>query len=124
MRHNIKVSDFVMTPAINEYVEKCVNHLDKFLNPTDKDLPMCYVEIGKTTNHHKNGEFFKAEFTIHIGGESLRVETQEEDLYAALDKATEEMAEELKSFKDKKVSLVKRGGAKLKSLLKNFYGEK
>ena len=34
---------------------------------------------------------------------------------------TEEMTEELKSFKDKKLSLVKRGGAKIKSIIKGFY---
>jgi len=113
-----------MTPAIKDYVEKRVDHLDKFINSEHKELPMCYIEIGKTTNHHKNGNLFRAEFTIHIGGKSLRAESQEEDLYAALDKVTEEMTEELKTFKDKKISFVKRGGAKIKSLLKGFYGEK
>ncbi len=123
MRHNIKATDFEITPAIKDYVEKRVEHLDKFINAEDKELPMCYVEIGKTTNHHKNGELFRAEFTIHIGKNSFRVESQEEDLYAALDKATEEMTEELKSFKDRKFSLIKRGGAKIKSIIKGFYGE-
>ena len=123
MRHNIKTTDFSMTPAIKDYVEKRVSHLDKFLNPDHKELPMCYVEIGKTTNHHKNGVLFKAEYTLHIGGKSLRAEAQEEDLYAAIDKVTEEMTEELKSLKDKNVSFIRRGGAKLKRLIKSFYGE-
>ena len=121
MRHNIKTSDFVMTPAIKNYTEKRVEHLNKFINKDHKELPMCYVEIGKTTNHHKNGELFKAEFTIHIGGKSLRAEAQEEDLYAALDKVTEMMTEELKTVKDKKVSFVRRSGAKLKAFVKGFY---
>lgn len=121
MRHNIKVSDFVMTPAIKDYTEKRVNHLDKFVNPDQKELPMCYVEIGKTTNHHKNGELFKAEFTLHIGGKSLRAEAEEEDLYAALDAISEKMVEELKTLKDKKISFVRRSGAKLKSFVKGFY---
>lgn len=123
MRHNIKVTDFTMTPAIKDYVEKRIEHLDKFINLNDSELPMCYVEIGKTTNHHKNGDNFKAELTIHIGSKSLRAEANEEDLYAALDKVSEEMTEELKSFKDKRVSFVRRGGAKLKSIIKGFYGE-
>ena len=118
------MSDFAMTPAIKDYVVKSMAHLNKFVNTIDAELPMCYVELGKTTNHHKNGELFKAEFTVHIGGKSLRAEAQEEDLYSALDKVTEDMAEELKSFKDKKVSLLKRGGMKIKLLLKGFYGNK
>ena len=124
MRHNIKTSDFIMTPAIKSYVENRMAHLNKFVIKGDTELPMCYIEIGKTTNHHKKGELFKAEYTVHIGGKSLRAEAQEEDLYAALDKVTEEMTEELKSFKDKKVSLLKRGGIKLKLLIKGFYGGK
>ena len=118
------MSDFAMTPAIKDYIEKSMAHLNKFVNTSDMELPMCYVELGKTTNHHKNGEFFKAEFTVHIGGKSLRAESQEEDLYAALDKVTEEMTEELKSFKGRKNSLLKRGGIKLKLLLRSFYGDK
>jgi len=122
MRHNIKTTDFSMTPAIKDHIEKRMTHLNKFVNPNHADLPMCYVEIGKTTNHHKSGDLFRAEFTVYIGSKSLRAEAVEEDLYAALDKITEEMTEELKSMKDKKVSLLRRGGAKLKSLLKSFYG--
>jgi len=124
MRYNIKATDFVITPAIKEYVEEKINHLDKFISPEQKDLPMCYVEIGKTTNHHKNGELFKAEFTIHIGGKSFRLEDEKEDLYTALDSVTEGMVERLKSFKNKKVSLIRRGGAKLKSVIRGLYGEK
>jgi putative sigma-54 modulation protein len=120
MRHNIKTTDFSMTPAIKDYVEKRISHLDKFVSPEQKELPMCYVEIGKTTNHHKNGELFRAELTIHIGGKSLRAESQQEDLYAALDLVTEEMSEELKSFKEKNSSLLKRAGAKIKSMMKGM----
>ncbi len=112
------MTDFSMTPAIKNYVEKQMAHLNKFVNKSLEELPMCYVEIGKTTNHHKKGVLFKAEFTVHIGGKSFRAEAREEDLYAALDKITEEMTEELKTFKDKKVSLAKKGGAKIKKLLK------
>lgn len=112
------MTDFSMTPAIKDYVEKRMAHLNKFVNPNDKELPMCYVEIGKSTNHHKKGELFKAEFTIHIGSKSFRAEACEEDLYAALDKITEEMTEELKSHKDKKLSLTKKGGARVKCIMK------
>ena len=120
MRHNIKATGFELTPAIKDYVEKVVNHLDKFTNCEDNELPMCYVEIGKTTNHHKNGDLFKAEFTIHIGGKSLRNEKVAEDLYSALDEVQNEMTEEIKAFKKKKSNLFRKGGAKIKEMLKRF----
>ncbi len=119
MKHNIKATDFVLTPAIKDYLEKRISHLDKFINPEIiKDTVMCYAEIGKTTNHHKTGDLFRTEFMIHIGGKAFRASAEEADLYSSIDIATEEMAEELKSFKDKKTSLLKRSGAKIKSFIK------
>ena len=120
MKHNIKLMEISMTPAIKDYLEKKLAHLDKFISPEDADSVMCYVEIGKTTQHHKNGDFFVAVLTIHIGGKSLRAEVEESDLYAAIDLVIEEMATELKRFSKKKVSLLKRGGAKLKAFIKGF----
>ena len=124
MRHNIKTTDFSITPSIKNYLEEKISHLDKFINPEDKEAVMCYVEIGKTTNHHKKGDLFVAELTVHIGGKSLRAAEKQEDLYAAIDVVTEEMAEELKTYKDRKISLIKKGGAKLKSLIKGLYADK
>lgn len=121
MKHNIKTIEIFLTPAIKDYLEKRIAHLDKFITPADQESVMCYAEIGKSTNHHKNGDIFIAEFTIHIGGRSFRAVAEEYDLYASIDKATEEIMEELKSYKDKKKSLLKRGGAKLKSLIKGLY---
>ena len=108
-----------LTPAIKDYAEK---RISKAIVKYVTDAADLSIEVAKTTNHHKNGELFRAEFTVHIGGKSFRAESQQEDLYAALDIATEEMIEELKSFKDKKISFIKRGGAKIKSLIKSFYG--
>jgi ribosomal subunit interface protein len=121
MKHNIKTLDMVLTPAITSYLEKRIAHLDKFVNDGIAETVMCYVELGKTTKHHKKGDFFKTELTIHVGGKSFRAEAEESDLYASIDVAADEMMEELKSFKDKKVSLIRRGGSKLKSFIKGFY---
>ncbi len=120
MKHNIKGLNIELTPAINDYLEKRIAHLDKFIASNNSESTMCYVELGKTTQHHKNGDFFKTEISIHIGGKSFRSEAEENDLYASIDIATDGMMEELKSFKDKKISFVRRGGAKIKSILKGL----
>ncbi len=121
MKYNVKATDFPITPAISEYLDKKISHLDKFINPNLEDSIMCYVEIGKTTEHHKTGDLFKAEFTVHIGGKVFRASTEKEDLYSAIDVAVEEMGEELKSFKNKKKSLIRRGASKIKSIIKGLY---
>src|SRR5689334_13398540 len=102
MKHNIKTLDMQLTPAISAYLEKRIAHLDKFIDGSIAESLMCYVELGKSTRHHKKGDFFKTELTVNTGGKSFRAEAEESDLYASIDVATDEMAEELKSFKDKK----------------------
>ena len=121
MKHNIKTLDIFLTPAISDYIEKKIAHLDKFVSPELQEEVMCYSEIGKTGNHHKKGDIFVCELTVHIGGKVFRAKTEEEDLYAAIDVAVDEMTEELKSFKDKRKGMIKKTGAKIKSLLKGLY---
>jgi putative sigma-54 modulation protein len=123
MKHNIKTKEIFLTPAISDYVEKKLAHLDKFISPVDLEKTICYVEIGKTTNHHKKGDYFLAELTVHIGGKSLRAEIEKDDLYAAMDMAVDEMANELKRYEKRKSVLVKRGGAKIKALIKRIYSQ-
>jgi len=122
MKHNIKTTNIFLTPSITDYVDKRLSHLDKFISPEEKETVMCYVEIGKTTNHHKTGDIFRAELNLHIGGEALRAELEKDDLYAAIDGVGDEMAREIKSHKTKKTGLVKRSGAKLKAFVKSFTG--
>jgi len=121
MKNNIKVTDFSLTPSISEYLDKKLAHLDRFVSPEQKEEVMCYIELGKTTNHHKTGDLFKAEFTVHIGGKSFRATSEKDDLFSAIDIVNDEMAEELRSYKSKSTSMLKRGGSKLKSLLRRFY---
>lgn len=113
-----------LTPAISEYVEKRLAHLDKFIKPEDLEVAMCYVDIGKTTNHHKTGDIFKAEFTLHIGGKSLRAVSEKEDLYSAIDSVNDEMTKAIKTQKEKKNSFIRKGGAKIKNILKGLYESK
>jgi len=121
VKNNIKTTDFSLTPAISDYLDKKIIHLDKFVSPEHKEEVMCYIELGKATNHHKTGDIFKAEFTIHIGGKVFRATAEKDDLYSAIDTVNDEMAEELRTFNSKETSLIKRSGAKFKSFLRKFY---
>lgn len=102
---------------IKDYLYKKLAHIDKFLDPNDQSI-LCDVELGKTTNHHKGGEVFKAEINLHIAGKNLRAVSEMEDLFAAIDVAKDEMIRELQLNKEKRVSSVKRGGAKIKNIIK------
>jgi ribosomal subunit interface protein len=109
-----------ITAEIKDYLYKKLEHLEKFLNPADESV-LCEVELGKTSRHHKNGDVFRTEINLHIAGKNLRAESEMDELFASIDKAKDEMVRELELNKDKKISLLKRGGAKIKNILKEIF---
>lgn len=120
MRINEKGTNMEITDRIKEYLYKKLEHIEKFIDPRDESA-MCDVELGKTTNHHKNGDIFRTELNLQIKGKNLRAVSEMEDLFASIDIAKDEMVRELQSNKDKKVSLVRRGGAKMKNIVKGIF---
>lgn len=88
-----------LTEAIRAYVEEKLMTLDKFCerySPCD-----VAAEVGKTSEHHNKGKIFRAEFTMTIPGASLRAESIEEDLYAAVDAAKDDLKRQLIAHKER-----------------------
>lgn len=114
---NIKATNMELTSAINDYVNKRISSIEKFA----KGNPLSgYVEVGKTTNHHNKGEWFKAEFSIDINGERFFASSEKENLYTAIDDAKEEIVRKLTHTKDRKQTLFKRGAMSVKKMLKGI----
>ena len=116
---NTKGTNISLTPAISEYIEKKVAMLEKFLKNTDEVL--VNVEVGKTTKHHKSGEYFKAEFHVMENGNDHYAVAETEDLYASIDEVKDEIARKLSSNKKKVLHLFRKGSAMIKRMLR---GEK
>jgi putative sigma-54 modulation protein len=118
MKINTKATGITLTPSISEYIEKKVNMLDKFSSSTDEML--VNVEVGRTTKHHKSGDIFRAEMQVSCSGQTYYAASETEDLYAAIDEVKDEIAYKLSGEKKKALHLLRRGGAKIKNLLKGF----
>ncbi|OHA34495.1 MAG: ribosomal subunit interface protein [Candidatus Taylorbacteria bacterium RIFCSPLOWO2_01_FULL_45_15b] len=116
-----KATNIEVTPAISDYVQKKISSLEKFI-PTGDTSAKADVEVAKTTKHHAGGDVFRAEINFHLGNKHLRAECIKEDLYAAIDEIKDEIARELKSSKEKDVTLLKRGGRKIKDILRGIRG--
>jgi ribosomal subunit interface protein len=116
MRINEKGTNMPITPGIRDYLYKKLAHIEKFIDTKDESA-MCDVELGKTSNHHKNGDVFRTEINLNLKGKSFRAVSEMDDLFASIDIAKDEMVRELQSNKDKRVSALRRGGAKLKRLI-------
>ena len=120
MKTTIKGTNISLTPAISEYVEKRLLSLDRFLG-AEKDTALCHIEVGKTTQHHKHGDVFRAEMNLSVFGKSIYSASEEEDLYEAIDAVKNEMQRQLTQGKEKKFKLIRRGAQRIKNMIKGFY---
>ena len=118
MAINIKATNMDLTPAIEEYVNNRLDRIEKFIK--EGESANIYVEVGKTTHHHKKGDLYKAEFNIEIAGRKFFTESEKNDLYAAIDDAKEEIVKRIINQKDKKETLFKRGATSVKKMMKGF----
>lgn len=112
---HLRANGIELTEAVESYVTKKVEVLDRFTVNTDADL---YAELSKTTAHHKQGDVFRAEFDLKINGKQFRSEAEGNDLYAAIDEAKDEILEKVRTEKDKGDTMFRRGARKIKSILR------
>lgn len=123
MNINIKATQIELNPALQSYVESKLKRLTKFLDESESPAAV-QVEIGKVTDHHRQGEVFRAEINIDWQGKRFRSQAVEEDLYAAIDLAKDEIAGEIKRARRKENTLLRRGGRLVKSLIRGIYRPK
>lgn len=115
---SLKATGMELTPAIRSYAEDKVASVGKFIDPTKETL--AEVELGVTTHHHSAGDIFRCEINFHMEGELIRAVSQEEDLYAAIDVAKDELLDEVRKRKDKKTKGGRRGARMFKSFLQKM----
>jgi len=121
METNFKESNFKMTPPIKDYLEKKIIMLDKFIDPND-DSARLDAEIGKSVGGQHSGEIFRTEFNLHVGGDFYRAEAEAIDSYASIDEAIDDLFRQVRKDRKKRFDLLKRGGRKVKRMLRRGFG--
>lgn len=116
---NIKATGIDLTEKIKDYVEKKVGDFEKFFKYSNEDVVFA-VEIGKTTNHHKQGDVFKAEVNFSFKGTSYYAISEEVDLYLAIDEAKKDAERQLTEKKDRNDTLFRRGARSVKKMMKGL----
>lgn len=117
MNINIKAINIETTEAIKDYITKKANYFQKVLNQDDFNI---FVEISKTTNHHKNGLFYKTQFNIKLATGNFIANKESEDLYNSIDTAQEDIVRQIKENKERKQTLFTRGARSVKKMLKGI----
>lgn len=109
----IHCKDFDLTDAIKTYAEEKVKSLEKYLSD-DRDISTYNLRLGKTTNHHNAGKIFYAELAIAAPHKHYDAKIEEEDIYAAIDLLKDEMARNIKSYREKQRTVSRHDAQKFK----------
>lgn len=117
MKIQLQATNLKLTENIRAYVEKRLRPLEKLIDPNDTSV-LCAVEVELTTRHHKTGDIYRSEINLHIAKRDFRAEARKEKLYDAIDETKNQMTKELTRHKEKQLKSVRKGGAKIKELVK------
>ena len=120
MKISIKATNFKLTDSIYTYIERKIGELEKFIKKVGekdgsyKERPAteAWIEVGRTTRHHRKGNVFRAEAQIKLPGKYLRVESENLDLHLAIDEVKDELQRKLTKYKGKKDAEYKKGTRK------------
>ncbi len=115
---NLKCTNLSVSDDTKHRIDTKIQSITKFIRLTSESELMFNVEVGKTTTAQHSGEIFRAEINLEHHGKLLRAESTKDNLYSALDSATEEMISLVQKNKDKKHSLFKRGAIKVKEFFR------
>lgn len=118
MNINIKATNMELTEAIDGFIRLKLEGFDKFKKPEEE--MQVFVEVGKTSNRHKSGDYYRAEFNIEISGKKFYTFSEKSDLYKSIDDAKKEILRQIKNSQGKKRELFKKGAFAIKKILKGF----
>ena len=122
MQINLLSKNIELTEEIKDYVSKRVTNLEKLLSRIESGQGQVLVnfEVSRSTNHHKSGNIFHADCLIKIDGKEFYGSADKEDLYQAVDAVKDSLFGEVSKHKNRSQTLLKRGGASIKRLLKGI----
>lgn len=108
MKINIKRSPD-LDADLDGYIEAKLSPLAKFVKHFDEagDAEI-WIEIARTTEHHKKGEVFKAAIDLRIPKKVLHAEAYEEDIRTAIDQARDILRSEIEKYKTQFVEVNKK----------------
>jgi putative sigma-54 modulation protein len=98
-----------ITPRLEEYVDKKVSKLDRYLPTIDEARMELAVEETRSAQHSQI-----AQLTVRSRGRLLRAEERDQDIFAAIDAVADKMQRQISRYKDRLYKSGQlRGGEKL-----------
>ena len=102
MNINIKKTGDLVTAAVEEYINSKLLPLAKYIKHFDETGEAAiWLEVSRTTNHHKKGDVYLAAADLRLPHQILRAEESAEDIYKAIDAVKDKLHGEIEKYKSK-----------------------
>lgn len=112
-----KATNIQLDTTWQDLVEQKFQSLEKYIG--DETDTKCDVEFEKETgDHHNSGKLHRVEVNLYIHGRLYRAVASEESFQKAIDEVRGELDRELAKSNEKRETLIKRGGRKIKEMLR------
>lgn len=120
MKINIKSTNLVVSPDISAYLNEKLKSVVKLIDSND-ETAMFDIELGRTTRHHQTGNIFRAEINLRRKGGDNRAVSEASDIFSAIDLVKDQILDELRGAKGKRLRFIRKSGRKVKEWLRRFY---
>lgn len=111
---NFKKTNAEVEDRLLDLMEQKLRSLEKFIGEAPT---ICDVEFEKVT-HHQSGNVHRVEVNLDLNGKLYRAEAVSDSFEKAMDEVRSELDNTLRSERGKSETLLKKGGRKLKELLR------
>ena len=112
MKVKIIGKELKITEAINDYVEKKLDRIEKYFEDAEADV---------TLKAEKNVQ--TAEICVLANGEKFRAVTEDKDMYASIDKDIDILEGQIRKAKNKKEKMMKDASIKTMEVEKDHVAE-
>jgi ribosomal subunit interface protein len=116
MQYNLKATDVPVTQELRAYIEKCLQHPDKFLSGDS----VAHADVEIEHSALRDGGKYRAEFTVTTSHGLYRASEWGMTLHEALDLAVAELTRELRRSKSKRIDVFRRSALKVKEYLRGW----
>ncbi|MFA6273136.1 MAG: ribosome-associated translation inhibitor RaiA [Candidatus Paceibacterota bacterium] len=120
MKINIKGTNLTVSPDINAYLDEKLKSVIKLVDQNDETV-IFDIELGRTTRHHQTGDIFRAEINLYRRDGNYRAVSEASDIFSAIDLVKDQMLDELRDAKGKRLHFIRKSGRQVKEWLRRFY---
>ncbi|MBX2866941.1 ribosome-associated translation inhibitor RaiA [Candidatus Kaiserbacteria bacterium] len=112
---HIKGTSMEVTDTLRSLIEQKFSTLEKHIG--DETDITCDIELEKMTGS-QSGDIYRAEANVRFHGKMYRAEATTDQIEKSIDEVKNEMDRELRRANNKVRTAIRKGGARLKNMLR------